>query len=302
MGTVFPKSIRKGDRVCVIDPANAFTEEGIREVKELFGRQGLEVVISEDMAFRRGTPRERAALLNQVIRDERNRGIFCMWGGYGTMTLLEYLDYAALEENRPVFTGFSDITAMHIAIGRKTELVTFHSASLYSPKRPSTPQAKELLIDTLFHPQAQRAFENLNKEPLMSLNPGCCEGKIAGGNLTLVCRLMGTPWEIDTRDKILFLEEVGERPYRLHGMLTQLKMAGKLDQAAGIVIGSLEDCDTPGKPGSALQLVKEAVEGVKCPVICGLRAGHIPDALTIPMNRRARIEAAGNHICFQTCP
>lgn len=300
MGTIYPRPLRKGDRICVIDPANAFTEEGILGVQACFEEKGFEVVFSRDMAFRRGTPQERAELFNQVIRDEENRGIFCMWGGYGTMTLLDLLDYPALEANRPVFSGFSDNTALHLAIGRRTDLVTFHGPILYSAKRPATPEATEAFLKLAGEPEKPRTLVNLNGEEMEIFQEGICEGKLTGGNLTLISRLMGTPWEIDTKGKILFFEEVGERPYRLHGMLTQLAMAGKLQEAAGIVVGALTDCDTPGRPGSARQLVMEALEAAEGPVVYGLAAGHRGDTLTLSMNAPARLEAVDGEIHFQT--
>lgn len=300
MKSVYPRPLTPGERICVIDPANAFTEDGVRGVKDYFEGEGFEVVFSEDMAFRHGSPKERAERLNQVIRDERNRGIICMWGGYGTMTLLDLVDYQALEENRPVFSGFSDITALHIALGKKTDLITFHGPIIYSAKRPSTPEAMGQFLEMAAHPERPRNFVNLNGAEMGILQEGTGEGRITGGNLTLISRLMGTPWEIDTRGKILFFEEVGERPYRLHGMLTQLAMAGKIQEAAGVVVGALTDCDTPGRPGSALQLVREALKPARGPVVYGVNAGHIGDSLTIPMNARARLEAVGNDICFQT--
>ena len=302
MKCIYPKPIRPGDRICVIDPANAFAKDGIHWMREFFTGKGFEVVFSEDMAFRHGSPKERAGRLNQVIRDERNRGIFCMWGGYGTMTLLDLVDYQALEASRPIFSGFSDITALHLGIGQKTDMITYHGPVLYSAKRPATPEAMDLFLEMTAAPEAPRQFSNLGGQKMEILKEGTCEGRLTGGNLTLISRLMGTPWEIDTRGKILFFEEVGERPYRLHGMLTQLAMAGKLKEAAGVVVGALTDCDTPGRPGSALQLVREALEDARGPVVCGVNAGHIGDSLTIPMNAEARLEAAGNDICFQTLP
>ena len=300
MKSIYPKPLRPGDRICVIDPANAFTEEGMEGAREYLEKKGFEVTFSKDMAFRHGSPKERASIFNQVIRDEENRGIFCMWGGYGTMTLLEYLDYETLEANRPVFSGFSDNTALHMAISQKTNLVTVHGPTVYSVKRPATPEAMELFLEMAAEPERPRIFANLDGSGMKALREGCGQGRITGGNLTLISRLMGTPWEIDTKGKILFIEEVGERPYRIHGILTQLAMAGKLQEAAGVVVGALTDCDTPGRPGSALQLAREALEAARGPVACGVNAGHIGDALTIPINTEAKLTVTGNDICFQT--
>lgn len=286
---LYPVPLKRGDRICVIDPANAFTEEGKRTARVFFERQGFQVTFSEEMAFKRGTKEQRAGRLNRVIRDAGNRGIFCMWGGYGSMTLLDAIDYQALKRNRPVFSGFSDITAMHLAIEKEMGLVTFHGPSLHSEKNPSTEQALAGLVEAAMHPQGKRELTNLDGSSLEILRGGACRGTLTGGNLTLVCRLMGTPYEIDTRGKILFLEEIGEKPYRIHGMLTQLKMAGKFEAAAGVVLGALTGCDDAGRPGSGLEAAQDVLQDLKCPVICGLKAGHIRDSLTLPLHGMAEI-------------
>lgn len=285
---IYPFPVKEGDRVCIIDPANAFTEEGIRKVQERFAGSGLELVISEDMAYKHGTPKERAARLNRLLADERNRGIFCLWGGYGSMTLLDHLDYDALVRNRPAFAGLSDITAMHLAIQKKTGLATYHSTELYSRRRSSTSASMEDFLWRIKNPQKNRELRNLSGTPLQAIRPGDCEGILTGGNLTLISRLMGTPYEIDTEGKILFLEEIGEKPYRLHGMLTQLKLSGKLEEASGILLGALTDCDLPDRPGSAMEAVLDVLGEVSVPVIGGLQAGHISDSLTLPLGKLCR--------------
>ena len=138
----------------------------------------------------------------------------------------------------------------------------------------------------------RQELKNFNGEAFAVLKEGVCEGRIAGGNMTLVSRLMGTPYEIDARGKILFLEEVGEKPYRLHGMLYQLILAGKFEEAAGVIIGSLTDCDIEGRPGSAEAMVREVLGDLQIPVVLNVRAGHIKDPLTIPMNGLAKIDGA----------
>lgn len=287
---IYPRKLEKGDQVCVIDPANAFTEEGIRNARAFLEGRGFRVVISEDMAFKRGTPDERAKRLNAVFRDSRNKAVLCMWGGYGTIPLLDKIDYEAVRRNRPVFTGFSDITAMHAAIGRETGLVTFHGPGLYSPSRPTTPEAQQFFIEMTGEPGKRRELANLDGSPFQIIKGGTARGKLTGGNMTIVSRLMGTPYEIDTRDKIIFLEEVGEKPYRLHGMLYQFRLAGKLEEAAGIIIGGLTGCDDEGRPGTGEEAVRTALEGIDIPVISNVRAGHLCDPLTLPLGAEAEIE------------
>lgn len=286
---IYPRSLQKGDQVCLIDPANAYTEAGVDAAVSFLEGKGLQVRVADDMAFRHGTPIERAGKLNRIFQDENCRGIFCIWGGYGTMSLLDYLDYDAIKKNRQIFAGFSDITAMHLAIGQKSGLVTYHSPALYSEKRPTTTEALEQFWDKIENVERERELKNLNGEDFQVLREGDFEGIVTGGNMTLVSRLMGTEYEIDTKGKVLFLEEVGEMPYRLHGMLSQLRMAGKLQDVKGILIGALTDCDTKGRPGSAMALVQDALEGIDIQIIANVRAGHIKDPITIPLHGKLKV-------------
>lgn len=298
---IHPESLKAGDQICLIDPANAYTEEAIEAVSSYWKGQGFRVICAPDMAFKRGTPKERAAKLNAVFADEENKAVMCIWGGYGTMTLLDYLDYEMIRERKPVFTGFSDITALHLAIGQKTGLVTFHGGAVYGRTRTITEDAKEAVYQSVTTPVGGKAFANFNGEPFHIYKEGIGEGALTGGNLTLLSRLTGTPYEMDTRGKILFFEEIGEKPYRLHGMLTQLKMAGKFEETAGIIVGDLSGCDTKDRPGTALEAVKDVLADVKCPVIYGVRAGHIGDSLTLPLHAQVRIEAVEkSNVQFRT--
>ena len=300
MSYIYPEPLKPGDRVCLIDPANAYTDEALKAASGYLTDKGFEVVVAEDMAFKRGTRWERAERFNRVIRDPKNRGLICVWGGYGTMPLLDLIDYEAIRKNRPVFAGYSDNTALQIAIGKKTGLITYHGPSFYSPSRPTTEEAKEFLVHMLTQFSADSAGKtrvcNLNNEEIEVIRGGCAKGQLVGGNMTLVSRLMGTPYEIDTKGKILFLEEIGEKPYRLHGMMTQLKMAGKLDEAVGIMIGSLNRCDDTERPGSGLLAVKDVLKDVEVPAVCNIRAGHVGDSLTLPLNAVVTIE--GNQVTF----
>lgn len=298
MDYIYPRPLKPGDRVCLIDPANAYTDEAVKAASGYLTERGFEVVTAEDMAFKRGSRWERAERFNQVIRDPENRGLICVWGGYGTMTLLDLIDYEAIRKNRPVFAGYSDNTALHMAIGKKTGLITYHGPSFYSPKRPTTEEAKAFLIQMLTKfgedTAGKTRIRNFNNEEIEVIREGTAKGQLTGGNLTLVSRLMGTPYEIDTRGKILFLEEIGEKPYRLHGMMTQLRMAGKLEEAAGIIIGTLNHCDDAERPGSGLRAVKDVLREVEVPAVCNVRAGHVGDSLTLPLNAVVTIE--GNQV------
>jgi len=284
---IFPKALQPGDKICLIDPANAFREGGVQAFFKGFEDTGFELEIQEDTAFKHGTPKERAEKLNRIFSKPENRAVFCLWGGYGSMTLLDYLDYDAIAENRPVFNGFSDITAIHIALQQRTGLVGFHGRTTVGDN-PISEDVKADLIKRITSPEADYELVNLDGSPLNTVREGDASGILVGGNLTLISRLMGTPYELDTRGKILFIEDVGEKPYRLHGMLTQLKLGGKLDGASGILLGRFAKCDTPDVPGSAMEAVLDAIGDTEVPIISNLNVGHIPDSLALPLGKLCR--------------
>lgn len=286
---IFPKGLKQGEKICLIAPANAFREGGVNAFMQTFADSGFELEVQEDTAFKHGTPKERAEKLNRIFSKPENRAVFCLWGGYGSMTLLDFLDYDAIAENRPVFNGLSDITAMHIAIAQRTGLVTFHGRTTIGDN-PLSDAVKADLIKRISCPEAEFELANLDGLPIEVIREGDAEGILTGGNLTLISRLMGTPYEIDTRGKILFIEDVREKPYRLHGMITQLKMGGKIDEAAGILLGRFTGCDNPNVTGSAMEAVLDAIGDVDVPIISNLNSGHEPDSLCLPLGKLCRFK------------
>ena len=192
-----------------------------------------------------------------MFADPGVAGVFCLEGGYGTERLLSGIDYELLRRNPKILLGYSDITGLHLAIGRKSGLVTFHGPNMVGSLPPRT---LELLKKALFVAEPIGELTNpeegdpLNVEfPLRTVTPGVARGRIVGGNLTLVTATMGTPYEIQTKDRIVFLEDTGEAPYRIDRMLVQLRLAGKLQEAAGIVWGTCTEC-TPAKSSFEVNL------------------------------------------------
>ena len=236
-----------------------------------------------------------------MFRDPEVAAVMPIAGGYGTPQLLDRLDYDLIRRNPKIFVGYSDITALHLAIHQKTGLVTFHGPNVDSRFTDYTIEVyRRALFETaplgaLGNPRESNAMRP--QHPLRAVRPGRATGRLLGGNLTLISTTMGTPWEIDTRGAILLLEDVGEEPYRIDRMLTQLRLAGKLQQAAGIVFGECVEC-TPSeyKPfvaaGFSLGEVLDAVLGdLPIPVLFGLTFGHTADQLTLPLGIRATLDA-----------
>jgi len=262
-------------------------------------------------AARRGTPRVHGrhgeGAVGRPARDVRGpsvAGIFCLEGGYGTERLLAGIDYELLRKNPKVLLGYSDITGLHLAITKKAGLVTFHGP-VAAGTMPSWSLAS--LKKALFSPEPIGELSNPPEEdanwpafPLHTVVPGRAHGAITGGNLTLVSTTMGTPYEIETKGRILLLEDTGEAPYRVDRMLTQLKLAGKLDAAAGIVWGTCTEC-TPAKSSfeinlSLSDLLDEILGPLGKPVLAGLVFGHTREKATIPIGVEAELDAGAKKV------
>ncbi|HET7712938.1 MAG TPA: LD-carboxypeptidase [Thermoanaerobaculia bacterium] len=299
---VKPKHLEPGDRVAIVSPASAaFEDDDIAIAKELLEAIGLQPVISPH-AFDRhgyfaGRDEHRAKDLNRAFADRSIAGIFCYTGGWGSARLLPLLDYDVIRRNPKVLIGYSDITALLNAIYQETGLITFHgpvassSFDTYSLENfrnvVMTPKPAGMLA-----PPPKRPNDLIDRtNRVLRLTRGKASGRLVGGNLTIISTLMGTPWELDTRGAIVFLEDVREDLYRIDRMLTQLALAGKFDQAAGVVFGRCSDCGYRGPTFSLEEILRERFGSLRIPAVSGLSFGHIEPKLTLPVGARATLDA-----------
>gem|GEM_PF-10228 len=294
MSVVIPSALRTGDKVGIIMPAGRAAPERLRFAVDFLIDRGFRVVFSGDIDLETdygvgdGSEKARADAFNRLARNPDIKAIFCLRGGYGSMHLLRNIDYEALRRNRPIIVGYSDITALNTAIVQKAGLMTFHGPMLSS--NYGQKESFDLLFDLLMNPSAGFPVKNIDGTVFSVINEGTAEGIITGGNLTLINSLMGTEYEIDLKDKILFIEDLDEAPYRLHRYIWQLKLAGKLDEVAAVVIGDILPDEEYDDPEISLKVVLEALKDVNAPILYNVRAGHGENPLTIPIGARVRIE------------
>jgi muramoyltetrapeptide carboxypeptidase len=301
-----PRRLMPGDLVGLITPATpASNPDSLKTVERTVEYFGLRPKWGRNVGKKSGyfgNPIEgRVEDLHAMFRDPEVKGVICISGGYGAPQLLDRLDYDLIRRNPKVFVGYSDITALHLAIHQKTGLVTFHGPNWLSP---FTEYSQAYFQKALFGSEPIGTIRNPDetnklrpRHTVRTVRPGKATGRLIGGNLTLISTTMGTPYELDARGAILFLEDIGEEPYRIDRMLTQLRLAGKLQQAAGIVFGECVDC-TPSefKPfvaaGFSLGEVLDAILGdLKIPVLFGLTIGHTSDQATLPLGLNATLDA-----------
>jgi muramoyltetrapeptide carboxypeptidase len=301
-----PKVLKKGDTVGLVTPSTYVSSpDEIATALRTAEYFGLKVKMGANVRKRHGylggSIAERAADVNAMFADPEVKAIFAIRGGYGSAQILPALDYEAIARHPKIFQGYSDITAMHLAIHQRTGLVTFHGPVMLSGFSNYTIEHfRRALFETKPVGAVTNPIESNPLRPnhtLRAVRGGVATGPIVAGNLTLISTTMGTPYEIDTRGKILCLEDVGEEPYAMDRMLTQLRLAGKLDAAAGIVFGECARC-TPRefRPGfdstfSLGEIVDDILGGLKIPVLAGLTFGHTADQLTLPLGCRATLDA-----------
>jgi muramoyltetrapeptide carboxypeptidase len=295
-----PKALRPGDTLGFVAPSSPVkTLDSVDKSVEAARALGYQVVVGESCrsahGYLAGDDQMRADDLNRMFADNSIDGIIAIRGGYGAPRILDKLDYRLAAEHPKLLAGYSDITALHIAYGQKSGLVTMHAPM------PSTEWIQDdydgFTASGLW--RALTATEPLGPVlnppdfPLETLNGGVARGRLVGGNLCLITALNGTPWEIDTRGAILFLEDVGEYIHRLDRMLTTLRLSGKFDQCAGIVLGGFTDCppEYPDRSLTIRQVIEEVVLPSGKPVVSGYMIGHCSPKVTIPLGVTATLDA-----------
>ena len=297
----FPRALRRGDRVAVVSPASPLPEarredldRGIARLERL----GLRPVLGKNAlatkGYLAGADRARAADLQDAIGDPDVRAIFCVRGGYGVTRLLELLDFAPLARDPKPIIGYSDVTALLAAVWKEVGLVGFHGPMVATSKSMAAGDQLDAQQDALLTQVKDIVDLSIPEgDTPHVIREGHAEGRLVGGNLSLVVALLGTPWEIDTKDAILFLEDTGEAPYRVDRMLTQLRSAGHLGRCGGIVIGDfhLDDQELCTLDPDMRRVFDDRLADLACPVAFGLPFGHRPRSWTLPFGARARIDA-----------
>jgi len=308
-----PKRLKAGDTIGLIAPgSNVWENEDINFAVDILQSFGFKVKKGKHLyqryGYLAGQDKDRAFDVNEMFSDESVDGIFCLRGGYGSPRILPYINYEMIKKNPKAFIGYSDITALLNAITAKTGLATFHGPIakqnftdytlenfkkiLFDPQSPI-----ELATPPLFEKKEGQAEED---NRLTIVSKGKATGQLIGGNLSLMIKLIGTPYEPDYSGKILFLEDIEEAPYRIDGMLTHLWLAGKFDNVAGIVFGKCSDCEASSGPSLSIeQVLHDRLANLNIPVISGLMIGHIDDMATIPLGAIATLDTTTQKLTLE---
>lgn len=298
---ITPKPLYPGARVALVCASSAVPADALPSALETVRALGLEPVPFPSCfeRNRRGylaaSDDQRAGDVNSAFADPDLEGVFCLRGGYGAHRILPLLDLKMIAAHPKYFSGYSDVTALHTAFNQCCRFITYHTVM------PSTPCAD---LDGFTLGYLRRALSGALAGPV-ELPPGAAlrllapgkNGRVAaplcGGNLSLLAASLGTPWEIDTRGKLLFLEDVGEKTYRIDAMLTQLRNAGKFGACCGVLLGAWTDC-TPEDPGRTLTLEEiftDLIVPAGKPVLSGVPCGHVLPTLALPLGGTVLLDA-----------
>lgn len=312
---VKPCGLKPGDTIMFVAPAGEANMEAVKRAKQRLEEAGFRVRLPADLGRQRGylagTDRQRADELMAAFTNREVDAVFPVTGGYGVTRMLDLLDYDLIAENPKLFIGFSDITGLHMALGKMSNLVTIHSPNpqygLGSEDGLPEFHAEyfwKCVLDKNTSPVWELTYHAPNEElPIRSMRPGTAHGRLVGGNLSLITALEGTPYAIETNGKILFLEDIREKPYRVDRMLSQLKLAGKLDGPAAVILGAFYKCDPEDERTLSLQQVLEDYfADAPYPVVFDFPAGHGPWNAALPLGIMAEVDGSNATVRLLECP
>jgi muramoyltetrapeptide carboxypeptidase len=300
-----PPRLSQGDVIGLIAPAGrineAAIEKSVHHVESLGFKPKLGLYLREVQGNYAGSVEQRLADLHRMFLDPEVKAIWCVRGGSGAISLLRHIDYDLIRRHPKILLGYSDITALHLAIHRHAGVVSFHGPVASSSQ---SDYANRHMLAVLTDPQpsytipmSQENAEHAREEPhfgIRTVHGGVATGALIGGNLSLVAALAGTPYAADFKESILFLEEVNEEPYRIDRWMTQLDLAVGFDKAAAVMVGICEKCGPePGEVSLTLdQTLDTHLQPLHAPAVTGYSFGHIRHQFTMPVGVRATLDTA----------
>lgn len=297
---IFPKNLKVGDTIGIIAPASPFTKYSLEDITVGFKDLGYKIKFGDSVTksykgYLAGPDEIRAKDIENMFLDSEVDAILCIRGGYGTPRLLDIIDYNIIANNPKLFIGFSDITALHIAFNQIANLSTIHGIMAGNILEWDSFTYKSFIDAVTMKNKLE--ITNPRNEKLYTLIKGKCAGEIIGGNLSLLVATMGSEYEINTKGKILFIEEVGECIYRIDRMLTQLSLAGKFDDCEGIIFGNFSDCNKNNlEEFEIIDILLDRVKKYNKPCIYNLQSGHCMPMISIPLGTYCKLDATNKII------
>ena len=292
--SVRPTRLKPGDTIGIVAPAGPFDPQKFMKGKTVLESMGFQTFFDEGIfqkhGFLAGTDIQRSDQVNRLFADPSVQAIVCARGGYGSMRILPFLDFETIQTHPKIFLGFSDVSALLSILYDRCGLVTFHG-----PLVTTLAKATEKTIMAMKTALTSDVSLELIPEDSSVIKTGVCSGILTGGNLTTLCHLIGTPYAPNFKGKILLLEDVGEMPYRIDRMLTQMKLTGCFNEIAGLILGTFKEC---GQLYEVVEIFNNIFEEADIPILAGFDMGHGEHNLTVPMGLGATLDTDKKRLLF----
>lgn len=294
------RRLERGDTIGIAAPASIETleniENGIARLKSLGFKIKKGKHILDKWGYFSGTDEDRAKDIMDMFEDREVKLILCIRGGYGSMRLLPFIDFNMVRKNPKLFVGYSDITVLMNSFYERAGLITFHGPMLSS--NLYVMDTLESFLISVMEGYKEYSIANPVNVPMRSNTDKIAEGEIVGGNLSMICSTLGTPYEINTKNKLLLLEDIEEPPYKVDRMLTQLGLSGKLGSCAGIILGQFTNCEGEPKENyfTLEQVMENRILSFRKPTIMNVMCGHDNPKLTLPIGAKARLNCKAARI------
>ena len=293
------KEIIKGvSTIGIVAPASSNERSIMEENIDKFKSLGYNIKLSENLyninKYLSATDKERAYDLNCMFKDKSIDAIVCYRGGYGSIRMAKYLDLKVIKNNPKIFCGYSDITLLLNYISYKCNFPTFHGPMVNSNFEDNTTKEYfEAILENKF-PTIKYDISKITNNNYEVFNRKSFAGRLVGGNLSLICSTLSTPYEIRFKNNILLIEEVGEKPYAIDRMISKLIESNKLKELSGIILGDFTDCDGDENSFSVDDLIKEKLVSLKIPIIKSLPFGHNYPNIIIPIGSQFKFDSSKN--------
>jgi muramoyltetrapeptide carboxypeptidase len=291
--TIKPSRLNPGDTIGIIAPAGPFDPELFQKGVAALETMGYRIYkpkgLTKSDRFLAGSDQHRAGLLNDMFADPAIKGVFCARGGYGSLRILDLIDYDLIQQNPKVFVGFSDISALLWVLENTCGLTVFHGpvVTMLGRENAETAAGLETAVTAVTPMEISGAGA--------VIRAGTGQGVVRGGNLATLCHLLGTRHAPHFRDSMVILEDVGESPYKVDRMLCQMRMAGCFDGMAGLALGTFFDS---GEEGDILDVFKDIFKDMDIPILAGFNIGHGIVNLTLPFGIPAVLDTVSRSLSY----
>jgi len=307
MKTTKPKRLKSGDLIGIISPASApddlfKIEKGVKYLEGLGYNVKVGKNAHKNHGYLAGTDEQRIEDIHDMFRNKEVKAIICSRGGYGTPRLLDKIDYKLILRNPKILVGYSDITALQMAIFQKTGLITFSGPMLAVDFYNSISRYTEEMFWRLITSNKKLGrIVQPEGEKISTLVKGTVRGRLVGGNLASLLSLAGTPYFPNVKNRVLLLEEINELPYRVDRLFNQLRLAGVFKKISGLILGAFTECIEPNSEKKTFgigEVIADYVYNLKIPVIYNFSYGHIVNKITVPFGGTIRVNASRGSVEF----